>query len=98
RQLRIPLSSVSCANLRAVVRESIWELPLPFIVLGGIYSGFFAVSEAAVVTVVYVLLVEVLVLREISLKALPGIVRKSMALVGGIMIILGLSLASTTYM
>ncbi len=71
RELRVPLSSFSRTNLFNVVRESIWELPLPFIVLGGIYSGFFAVSEAAVVTVVYVLLVEVLVLREVRLAALP---------------------------
>ena len=39
-------------------RESVWELPLPVVVLGGIYSGLFAVSEAAAVTVVYVLIVE----------------------------------------
>jgi C4-dicarboxylate transporter DctM subunit len=37
-------------------RETIWEILLPVVVLGGIYSGFLAVSEAAVVTVVYVLL------------------------------------------
>jgi hypothetical protein len=35
------------ARPRPAVREAIWELPLPVIVLGGVYSGFFAVSEAA---------------------------------------------------
>ena len=98
RHLRLPLSAFSTRGLMAAARESMWDIPLPVIVLGGIYSGFFAVSEAATVTVVYVLLVEVLILREIKLKELPDIVRKSMALVGGIMVILGLSLASTTYM
>ena len=75
-----------------------WELPLPFLVLGGIYSGYFAVSEAAAVTALYVLIVEVLLIREISIRQLPQIVRESMVLVGGIMIILGVSLASTNYM
>jgi tripartite ATP-independent transporter DctM subunit len=82
----------------AAVRGAIWEIPLPVIVLGGVYSGFFAVSEAAAVTVVYVLLVEVLVYREISPRALPGIMRESMVLVGGILVILGASLASTNAM
>ena len=82
----------------AALRESIWEIPLPIIVLGGVYSGFFAVSEAAAVTVVYVFIVEVLIYRDISLRRLPGVMRDSMILVGGILIILGVSLASTNYM
>jgi len=78
-----------------VLREAAWELPLPFIVLGGIYSGYFAVSEAAAVTALYVLVVEVVILREIKVTQLPGIVRQAMVMVGGILIILGVSLAST---
>jgi len=82
----------------AALRESMWEIPLPVIVLGGVYSGFFAVSEAAAVTVVYVFIVEVLIYRDIPLRQLPGVMRDSMVLVGGILIILGVSLASTNYM
>ena len=81
-----------------VIRESVWELPLPFVVLGGIYAGFFTISEAAAVTALYVLVIEVIVLREIPLRKLPGIVRSSMLMVGGILIILGVSLALTNYM
>ncbi len=80
------------------LREAAWELPLPFIVLGGIYSGYFAVSEAAAVTALYVLVVEVGILREIKLHQLPVIIRQSMVMVGGILIILGVSLASTNYL
>jgi tripartite ATP-independent transporter DctM subunit len=74
------------------------ELPLPILVLGGIYGGYFAVSEAAAVTAVYVLVVEVFWRREVPLSALPRIMRESMAMVGGILIILGVSLASTNYL
>ncbi|MGI9237451.1 MAG: TRAP transporter large permease [Woeseiaceae bacterium] len=98
RAIRKPLSSFSLREVGAALRESIWELPLPFVVLGGIYSGFFAVSEAAAVTALYVLLVEVAILREISLRELPRIMRASMILVGAILIILGVSVASTSYM
>lgn len=82
----------------AALREAAWELPLPFIVLGGIYSGYFAVSEAAAVTAIYVFIVEVLVNREISFAILPRIMRESMVLVGAILIVLGMSLASTNYL
>ena len=75
-----------------------WEIPLPILVLGGIYGGYFAVSEAAAVTALYVLVVEVLVMREITFRQLPNVMRESMILVGGIMIIIGASLASTNYM
>jgi tripartite ATP-independent transporter DctM subunit len=98
RHIRKPLNSFSLKEVGAALRESIWELPLPVVVLGGIYSGFFAVSEAAAVTALYVLIVEVLILREIPFRKLPGIMRSSMVLVGGILIILGVSVASTSYM
>ena len=95
RQKRQPFDRKEIA---AALRESMWEIPLPVIVLGGVYSGFFAVSEAAAVTVVYVFIVEVLIYRDIPLRRLPSVMRDSMVLVGGILIILGVSLASTNFM
>ena len=94
---RVPLSDFSWGEVGAALRESIWELPLPIVVLGGIYSGLLAVSEAAAVTAVYVIVVEVVIRREISLGKMPEIMRESMVLVGGILLILGASLASTNY-
>jgi C4-dicarboxylate transporter DctM subunit len=88
-------------NLRAAIDAILaakWEIPLPFLVLGGIYGGYFAVSEAAAVTAVYVLIVEVLIIRDIKVSELPEIMRDAMMLVGGIMIIVGVSLASTNYL
>ncbi len=98
RSNRRPLSSFTLKELRGALRESIWELPLPIVVLGGIYSGFFAVSEAAAVTALYVVIVEVIILREIKISDMPRIMRSSMMLVGGILLILAVSLASTNYM
>jgi C4-dicarboxylate transporter DctM subunit len=68
------------------------------VVLGGIYGGIVAVSEAAAVTVIYVLVVEVLIHREIPLRELPRVMREAMLLVGGVLVILGVSLASTNYL
>ena len=98
RALRVPLSDFSWKEAGAAIREAAWEIPLPIVVLGGIYSGYFAISEAAAVTALYVLVVDVVILREIPLRKLPSVMRESMVLVGGILIILGMSLASTNYM
>jgi len=98
RHNRMPISDFSVREVFGALREAMWEIPLPVIVLGGIYSGYLAVSEAAAVTALYVIIVEVFIKREISLKALPVIVRESMVLVGGIFLILGASLASTNYL
>ncbi|MDH3547034.1 MAG: TRAP transporter large permease subunit [Gammaproteobacteria bacterium] len=92
------IKKFSGRELAAAVREAMWEIPLPFVVLGGIYSGYFAVSEAAAITALYVFIVEVVILREIRFSDMPRIIRSSMVLVGGILIILSVSLASTNYM
>jgi len=95
---KIPTTAFDTKKLINALRESIWEIPLPIIIIGGIYSGYFVVSEAAAVAVMYVLIVDVLILREIKIKQLPTIMRDSMVLVGGVLIILGVSLASTNYL
>lgn len=95
---RLPVIPYSNPALLVAIKESKWEIPLPFIVLGGIYSGYFAVSEAAAVTVAYVFIVEVLVNRDIKFSQLPAIMHESMVLIGAILVILGVSMASTNYM
>ncbi len=98
RSIRVPFDQFSGAEVGRALWAARWELPLPIVVLGGIYSGFFAVSEAAAVTAFYVIFIDVIVLREVPLRSLPRIMREAMVLVGGILIILGVSLASTNYM
>jgi len=82
----------------AALNESKWEIPLPIFVLGGIYSGYFAVSEAAAITALYVLIVEVAIHREVPWRKLPAVIRESMVMVGGILLILGVSLAFTNFL
>ncbi len=82
----------------AAVKDAAWELPLPFVVLAGIYSGKLAASEAAAATALYVLIVTVLIRREIRLPELPRVIREAMLLVGAILIVLGFSLALTNWL
>lgn len=96
-QRDVPRSAFSGAAVKAAFWDARYELPLPFVILGAIYSGYFAISEAAAITAVYVLIVEVFLYREVSVRQLPSIVRESMVMVGSIILILGAALALTGY-
>ncbi|MDD5627475.1 MAG: TRAP transporter large permease subunit [Elusimicrobia bacterium] len=79
-------------------RDAVWEIPLPFLVIGGIYGGKFTASEAAAIMAFYVVVVEALVYRDLALRDLPGVMRRSMMLVGAILIVLGTALGLTDYL
>ncbi len=80
-------------------KNAAWEIPLPFIILVGIYGGFFTATEAAAVTAFYVLIVEVFIYKDISLtKDLPKVMKDSMILVGGILVILSAAMGLANYM
>lgn len=98
RKNPVPLQGFCWKEFRAATAEAKWELPLPFFVLGGIYGGFFAVSEAAAVTALYVTVVSVLVYREIRPARLLGLMRDAMVMVGGILLILAVATAFTNWL
>ena len=84
--------------LRRAARDAAWEIPLPLVVIGGIYGGLFTASEAAAVMCFYVLIAEVLIYKDVSWRKLPEVARQSMILVGSILIVLGCALGLTSYM
>ncbi len=82
----------------AALKAAAWELPLPPIILGGIYGGYFVASEAAAITALYVLVVEVFIYKDVPLPRVPAVMVRSMVLFGGILVILGISLAATNFL
>jgi tripartite ATP-independent transporter DctM subunit len=75
-----------------------WEALLPFMLLLAIYSGITTIAEAATLTVVYALLVEIIIYKDINITRLPKIIKESMVLVGAILIILGVALGFTNFL
>ncbi|MBI5843410.1 MAG: TRAP transporter large permease subunit [Deltaproteobacteria bacterium] len=82
----------SVKELASALWEAKWELPLPFIVVGGIYGGIITVGEAAAATAVYALLSECLIYRELPVRQILKIGIDSMVTVGSILIVLGCAL------
>lgn len=74
----VPLPKSGWAERISITRKNLWGLFLPFLIIGGIYTGAFTPTEAAAVGLVYSLFVTLVVYRTISLKDLPAICVKSM--------------------
>lgn len=79
--------------------EAKWELLLPFVVIGGIFGGVVTLVEAAALTVLYAVVVECLVYRDLSVtRGLPSAAVECATLVGGVLLILGVALGFTNYL
>jgi len=86
----------SLRTLAAAFREGIWDVLLPIGVLVGIFGGYVTISEASACTAAYVLLLECVIHRDLSLtRHLPGLLRDSAILVGSILIILSVAMGLT---
>ncbi len=93
--MKVPFSGAALAR---ALKAAAWEIPLPFLIIGGIYLGWFTASEAAAIMAFYVLIVEAFIYRDLRLKDLPAIASESMMLVGAILIVLGAALGLTNYL
>ena len=91
--------SFSIKKVLVAIRESIWELPIPIIILGGIYGGYVTAVEASAVTAFYVLIAEFFIKKDLKFKKdIVRIMRDSVQLVGGILIILSCSMGLTAFL
>ena len=86
-------SAFSLANVAKTFKEAIWGLLTPLIILGGIFSGYFTPSEAAVISVDYAIIVSVLVYRDMGLKELFRIFTRSAITMSVVMFIIATSTA-----
>ncbi len=73
------------------VIEGFWSLMLPVLILGGIYSGLFNATEAAAVSVVYALGVELYIHRSLHLKQVPAVFAEATVLMGSLLVIFAMA-------
>lgn len=76
-----------------------WELAMPFIVLGVLFSGIATAVEASAVTALYALVVQTFVHRDISIRRdLLRVFAECVGVVGGVLVILGVAVGLTSYL
>ena len=92
----LPAHEKSSASEKVhTLKDSIWALLMPVIILGGIFGGIFTATEAAAVAVGYALIVNLFVYKDTKLSELPGIFVDASVSTATIMIMVGLSKASS---
>lgn len=71
--------------------DGFWALSLPALILGGIYTGVFTPTEAAAVSIVYALVVELFIHRQLTWYHLPKILADSATMMGTLLIIMAMA-------
>ena len=76
-----------------------WELLLPVVAIGSLFSGFATPVEAAAITAAYSFIVETFVYRDLNLwKDVPKVMTECGLLVGGVLLILGVAMGFTHFL
>jgi len=94
---KVPTSSFNFREVRQGLREGMWELLLPVFIIFFYFAGITTLLETASLSVVYVVIIEVFIQREVKLKDLPDIALKAMPIIGGVLIILAMSRGLSYY-
>ena len=89
----MPTEKFELAELRTALRQGVWAMMMPVILLGGIYSGYFTATEAAAVALVYAMLVEMFVHHEMKLRDFYNVVLEQSKLGGSLFPVLAVALS-----
>jgi tripartite ATP-independent transporter DctM subunit len=80
------------------IKDSFWEILLPVIILLGYFLGITTLVETGAVAVIYALLIELAIHRDLSLRDLPQVMLKCIPIVGGVLIILAAAKGLSYYL
>ena len=85
-------------NVFYALKDGIWALLLPVVILGGIYSGFFTPTEAGAIAVVYAAIVEFFIHHELKISRIPQIFADSAQMMGTLFLIMIIAIAFTKFL
>ncbi len=99
KRSRVPRQAFDLREAGLAFWEAKWEVLLPVVALVALFGGFCTLIEAAAITVVYALLSQSVIHRDLHpVRDLPRALSSSVVLVGGVMAILGVAMGLTNYM
>jgi tripartite ATP-independent transporter DctM subunit len=93
----VPVDSFNLKETLKGVKESVFELLLPVFLITAFITGFLSITELGAFSVIYVFIIEVFVHKDLSLKQIPAVLYKSIPIIGGVLSIIGLSMALSYY-
>jgi tripartite ATP-independent transporter DctM subunit len=82
----------------SALREAVWEILLPILIVVGYFGGFTTLVESSAIAVLYTVIAEVFIHKDLKLGELPRVVLKSVPIIGGVLIILAMAKGLSYYM
>ncbi|MCA9771514.1 MAG: TRAP transporter large permease subunit, partial [Myxococcales bacterium] len=95
---RIPTAPFRVSEVVTTFRHGFWGIMLPVLILGGIYSGAFTVTEAAGVSVVYAFVVETFIHRKTTVRQIPRLFSQAAVEMGAILIIISVAVSLSWFL
>ena len=80
------------------LKKGIWALLMPIIILGGIYTGYFTATESAAVAVVYSIIVETFIHKEMKWEILFDVIAETTKLLGSLFPVLMIALSLNVFL
>jgi tripartite ATP-independent transporter DctM subunit len=94
---KIPVEKFEGRKALRALKNSVFELLLPVLLIGGYFSGILSLVEIGAAAVLYVFIVEVFINRDIKLSEVKRVFDKAIPIIGGVLSILALSKALSYY-
>ena len=93
RKVDIPREPFNVKEAGASIKGSFFEILMPFILIGGYFTGILTLVEVSAVSVIYIFIIEVFVNKDIALKDIPKVFYKAVPIIGGILSIIAMAKA-----
>lgn len=94
---KVPRTPFNGKEALHAIRESIWELLLPVIIILFFFLGITTLVETGAIAVIYALIIEMFIHKDINRKTLPKVLMKSLPIIGGVLVILAVSRGLSYY-
>jgi C4-dicarboxylate transporter DctM subunit len=97
KRSKVPRERFMVKEAAAAIKESFWEILLPVIIVWGYFGGITTLVESGAVAVIYAIIVEAFIHRDIKIGKLPQVLLKCMPVIGGVLAILALAKGLSYY-
>lgn len=97
KRKKVPTERFHLREAILSIRESIWEILLPVIIILSFFGGLTTLVESSAIAVIYTLIVQLFVKRDLKIRQLMGVVNKAVPIIGGVLIILAVAKGLSYY-
>lgn len=91
KRKKIPTEPFHLKEALISIKESIWEILLPLVIIFSYFGGLTTLVESSAIAVIYTLIVQLFIKRDLKIRQLMNVVNKAVPIIGGVLIILAVA-------